>query len=302
MNELNINDRVFQYMSEDSIDWIEDIFYYLKIKENKNSDEVIKTLENEFNTQPKRVNLLGQERTFIDSLEAQSSHLNGYLNNFFITEKLGKVFKRRKVERHEFVSFINDDFDTFLESINNKNINNEELLIMYIKAIKDNRPVYINDNHFIFNRDIEIYYPFLYCDFNKDGSIEIRLCSNVFRRLSLIRNTIDKKIDNFQTNDKSMKRFEDSHIEDEIKTKSIAAPHQIAILHELGILEFLKDKGLNKNQIAESIQYLLNIKSKRRVIGNLNIIDPKIEEDPIQYTAHNYLETAKKNISNIIHK
>lgn len=302
MSVLNINKQVFQYMSEDSIDWLEDIFYYLEIKKNKNSDEVLKILEDEFNSQPKRVNLLGREYTLIDSLEVQSSYLNGYLNNFYITEKLGKRFKRRKVERYEFVDFINDDFDIFLKSINNENINNEELLIMYIKAIKANRPIYINDNHFIFNRDIEKYYPFMYCDSNKDEAIKIRLCSDVFRVLTFISNVIDKKIDDFQTNFKSIKSVENSIVEDEIKTKTIAAPHQIAILHELGILDFLKDKGLNKNQIAESIQYLLNIKSKRRVIGNINVINPETEEDPIQYTSHRYLEAAKKNISNIINK
>lgn len=277
MNELNINDHALQYMSEDSIDWLEDIFYYLKIGENKNSDQIIEFLEGDFNSKSKRFNLSGQEYTFLDSLVVQYSYLNGYLDNFHIAEKLGKRFKRRKVERHEFVSFINDDFNIFLESLKIDDINNEELLMMYIKAIKDNRLVYINDNHIISNRDIEKYFPFMYCDSNKEGYIEIRLCNNVFRKLHLIRNSINKKIDNFQTTDKSIKKVEEFTIEDKFN-----------VLEEFGLRTNIKNKGYTITQTNEILAIILGVET--RTIRNYDK----------RRTGQNH--TSKNNVTDLLYK
>lgn len=75
-------------------------------------------------------------------------------------------------------------------------------------------------------------------------------------------------------------------------TKS-SIPFKIALCHELGFLNTPEFKSLNNNRKREVLQILIG-GSDRQIKGNLAVLNPRSNDNPSRYTAHQYLGQVRK--------
>ncbi len=74
-------------------------------------------------------------------------------------------------------------------------------------------------------------------------------------------------------------------------------PYKIALLKELGFFSLPAIKAMNKTNQFEVIKELIG-GSTRAIKGNVNVLEPKSEENPLRYTSNEHIE----NVKNLIQK
>jgi hypothetical protein len=74
---------------------------------------------------------------------------------------------------------------------------------------------------------------------------------------------------------------------------SIKIPFQIALLHELGFIEFLKKNYVNSDvKLFKKLAEILET-NERIVKGNIYVLKPYSNENRNRYTAHQHIAEAK---------
>lgn len=73
-------------------------------------------------------------------------------------------------------------------------------------------------------------------------------------------------------------------------------PYRIALLKEIGFLDyFFKEYAKTKEHGFELLSKVFEY-GKRRIKGNINVLNPKTKEDKTVYTSHKYKETVRNDI------